>query len=596
VPEGKIRRISGPIIRAAGLSGAGLFDVVEVGEKRIIGEIVRLEGTEAVIQVYEDNTGLKAGAPARSTGRPLSALLGPGLMGTIYDGIQRPLELLYNQNGAFMAPGGRGNPLDTQKKWRFVPDAALAAKLAAGERIPAAGGLVLGAIQETGSIACKIMVPPDVKGGEITRLSGEGDYTVLEAVAKTSLGEEIPIAQWWPVRLPRPSASRLSPDQPLITGERVIDVFFPLSMGGTAAIPGGFGTGKTMTQHAIAKWCDADVIIYIGCGERGNEMTDVLTEFPELKDPRTGRSLMERTLLIANTSNMPVAAREVSIYTGVTLAEFYRDMGFHVAVMADSTSRWAEALRELSGRMEEMPAEEGFPAYLPTRLAEFYERAGRVRTLSGSEGSVSIIGAVSPPGGDFSEPVTQHTKRFIRCFWALDRDLANARHYPAISWIDSYSEYAEEVRLWWERVNPRWAEVRRQCFDLLKREQRLAEIVRLIGPDALPDEQKLILVTSEIIKDGFLQQNSFDEVDMYCVPAKQVRLLELIMEFHERANTCIKLGAPLSKITGTGLKEGLSRLKSTVKNDELTGIDDFEGKMRSMLEELERNYRTREVL
>jgi V/A-type H+-transporting ATPase subunit A len=418
----------------------------------------------------------------------------------------------------------------------------------------------------------------------------------LEAAAKTSLGEEIPIAQWWPVRRPRPSAGRLSPDQPLITGERVIDVFFPLSRGGTAAIPGGFGTGKTMTQHAIAKWCDADVIIYIGCGERGNEMTDVLTEFPELKDPRTGRSLMERTLLIANTSNMPVAAREVSIYTGVTLAEFYRDMGFHVAVMADSTSRWAEALRELSGRMEEMPAEEGFPAYLPTRLAEFYERAGRVSTLSGSEGSVSIIGAVSPPGGDFSEPVTQHTKRFIRCFWALDRDLANARHYPAISWIDSYSEYAEEVRQWWERVNPRWAEVRRQCFDLLKREQRLAEIVRLIGPDALPDEQKLILVTSEIIKDGFLQQNSFDEVDMYCVPAKQVRLLELIMEFHQRANTCIKLGAPLSKITGTGLKEGLSRLKSTVKNDELAGIDDFEGKMRSMLEELERNYRTREVL
>jgi V/A-type H+-transporting ATPase subunit A len=594
--EGQVRRISGPIIRAAGLGGAGLFDVVEIGEKRITGEIVRLEGDEAIIQVYEDNTGLKVGAPARSTGRPLSALLGPGLMGTIYDGIQRPLQLLYERGGAFMVPGERGSPLDMEKKWYFVPDAGLAARIAAGEKVPAVAGLILGAVKETQSVTCKIMVPPNIKGGDITALSAEGGYTVLEAAAKTSLGEEIPIAQWWPVRLPRPSAKRLSPDQPLVTGERVIDLFFPLSKGGAAAIPGGFGTGKTMTQHAIAKWCDADVIIYIGCGERGNEMTDVLTEFPELQDPRTGRTLMERTLLIANTSNMPVAAREVSIYTGVTLAEFYRDMGCHVAIMADSTSRWAEALRELSGRMEEMPAEEGFPAYLPTRLAEFYERAGSVRALSGLEGSVSIIGAVSPPGGDFSEPVTQHTKRFIRCFWALDRDLANARHYPAISWTDSYSEYAGEVRPWWERVNPRWAEVRRQCLDLLKREQRLAEIVRLIGPDALPDDQKLILVTSEIIKDGFLQQNSFDEVDMYCVPAKQVRLLELIMEFHERAGTCVKLGAPLSKIAGTGLKEGLSRLKSTVRNDALAALDAFEGKMRSALEELERSYRTREVL
>ena len=590
-----MRRISGPIIRATGLGGAGLFDVVEVGDKRIIGEIVRLEGDEAIIQVYEDNTGLKTGAPALSTGRPLSALLGPGLMGTIYDGIQRPLELLYSQSGAFMTPGERGDPLDTKKKWHFVPNASLCEKLASGEKIPATAGLVLGTVQETQSVSCKIMIPPGIKGGDITAISAEGDYTVLDTAAKTSRGEDIPFAQWWPVRLPRPSAERLSPDQPLVTGERVIDVFFPLSKGGTAAIPGGFGTGKTMTQHAIAKWCDADVIIYIGCGERGNEMTDVLTEFPELQDPRTNRSLMERTLLIANTSNMPVAAREVSIYTGVTLAEFYRDMGYHVAIMADSTSRWAEALRELSGRMEEMPAEEGFPAYLPTRLAEFYERAGRIRTLSGNEGSVSIIGAVSPPGGDFSEPVTQHTKRFIRCFWALDRDLANARHYPAISWIDSYSEYAEEVKPWWERVNPRWADVRQQCMDLLKSDQKLAEIVRLIGPDALPDEQKLILMTAEIIKDGFLQQNSFDKIDMFCVPTKQVRLLELIMEFHERAKTCIKMGATLTKISATGLKEKLSRLKSTVKNDELSSLDSFEAAMRSSLEELERSYRTREL-
>ena len=591
--EGRVRRISGPIVRASGLRTAGLFDLVEVGEKRIIGEILRLEGDEAVIQVYEDNTGLKTGCAAYSTGRPLSALLGPGLMGTIYDGIQRPLALLYEQNGAFMKPGGRGNPLDPEKKWHFIPDHALCAIIASGDDVPAVPGLTLGSIKETESITCKIMVPPDIKGGIITHLCAEGDYTIFEAAAKTSMNEEITFAQWWPVRQSRPIAARLSPTEPLITGERVIDIFFPLSKGGTAAIPGGFGTGKTMTQHAVAKWCDADVIIYIGCGERGNEMTDVLTEFPELQDPRTGRSLMERTLLIANTSNMPVAAREVSIYTGVTMAEFYRDMGYHVAIMADSTSRWAEALRELSGRMEEMPAEEGFPAYLPTRLAEFYERAGRVRTLSGREGSVSIIGAVSPPGGDFSEPVTQHTKRFIRCFWALDRDLANARHYPAISWTDSYSEYAEEVQKWWEKVNPHWTQVRRKSMNLLKQEQRLSEIVRLIGPDALPDEQKLILLTAQIIKDGFLQQNSFDDIDMYCVPEKQVRLLKLIMEFHEMAKTCIELGAPMTKITETKLKEEMSRLKSVIKNDALDELDDFENKMRGRLEELERAYRSR---
>ena len=601
---GKVRRISGPIIRASGLGKAGLFDLVEIGEKRIIGEIVRLEGDEAVIQVYEDNTGLKTGNPAYSTGRPLSALLGPGLIGTIYDGIQRPLPLLYEQDGAFMKPGGSSggacaagsNPLDNKKKWHFIPDKALAAKIASGAKVEASAGLVLGTIKETESIMCKIMVPPDFlkQKDEICFLSPEGEYTILQTAAKTK-DREIAFAQWWPVRKPRPHALQLIKDQPLITGERVIDMFFPLSKGGTAAIPGGFGTGKTMTQHAVAKWCDADVIVYIGCGERGNEMTDVLTEFPELTDPRTGRSLMERTLLIANTSNMPVAAREVSIYTGVTIAEFYRDMGYHVAVMADSTSRWAEALRELSGRMEEMPAEEGFPAYLPTRLAEFYERAGRVRTLNGLEGSVSIIGAVSPPGGDFSEPVTQHTKRFIRCFWALDRDLANARHYPAISWTDSYSEYAEEVQVWWEQVNPAWERARKSCLDLLKQEQRLAEIVRLIGPDALPDEQKLILLTAQIIKDGYLVQNSFDEVDMYCVPEKQVRLLEIIMEFYDRSKICIELGAPITKITETGLKETLSRLKSSVKNDALDELNKAEDKMRESLDDLEHAYRARKI-
>jgi len=625
--KGKVKRISGPIIRAGGMGEAGLFDVVEVGERRLIGEIVRLEKDEAVVQIYEDDTGLKIGDEAYSTGRPLSVLLGPGLMGTIYDGIQRPLEELFKLSGAFMQAGSRGHPLDQDKKWRFVPDPALAEKLASGEKIPAFPGLVLGSVKETESVVCKIMVPPGssafqsnsfLSGGSgkfgsgkedyITELSPDAELTISSIVARTQKGMEIPLAQWWPVRIPRPCAGRLSPDIPLVTGQRVIDVFFPLSKGGTAAIPGGFGTGKTMTQHAVAKWCDANVIIYVGCGERGNEMTDVLTEFPNLIDPRNGRSLMERTVLIANTSNMPVAAREVSIYTGVTLAEFYRDMGYHVAIMADSTSRWAEALRELSGRMEEMPAEEGFPAYLPTRLAEFYERAGMVSTLSGGEGSVSIIGAVSPPGGDFSEPVTQHTKRFIRCFWALDRELANARHYPAISWTDSYSEYAVEVKPWWQKVNPAWAKVRQEALDLLKMEQRLAEIVRLIGPDALPDDQRLILLTADIIKNGFLQQNSFDKIDMYCVPAKQVRILELIMEFHRRALACIKHGAPLIKITSLTIKEGLSRLKSTVENDEIEAavskgngqygekLTAFENDMRADLDALEKSYQIKESL
>jgi V/A-type H+-transporting ATPase subunit A len=606
VIEGRVKRIAGPIIHASGLGGAGLFDVVEVGEKRIIGEIVRLVRDDAIIQVYEEATGLQIGAPAASTGRPLSALLGPGLMGTIYDGIQRPLKPLYQQGGSFMSPGSRGEPLDFAKKWHFVPDPELAKRIAAGETVAAVPGTVLGTVKETSSITCSIMVPPDIHDDTLVELSPEGDYTVEQTAAKTGGGTIIPIAQWWPVRVPRPNAERLSPEMPLVTGQRVIDIFFPLSKGGTAAIPGGFGTGKTMTQHAIAKFCDADVIIYIGCGERGNEMTEVLSEFPELIDPRTGHSLMERTILIANTSNMPVAAREVSIYTGVTLAEFYRDMGLHVAIMADSTSRWAEALRELSGRMEEMPAEEGFPAYLPTRLAEFYERAGRVKTLCGREGSISIIGAVSPPGGDFSEPVTQHTKRFIRCFWALDRDLANGRHYPAISWIDSYSEYAVEVQPWWERVNPQWVQIRRQSMELLKREQRLAEIVRLIGPDALPDDQRLILIAAEIIKDGFLQQNSFDKVDMYCAPVKQVRLLELIMEFYERSRALVRQGTPLTKITslkgdaGSGksgsaelsIRARLSRLKYAVANDDLSSLDDFAEEMRGVLDSLERSYRS----
>ena len=399
------------------------------------------------------------------------------------------------------------------------------------------------------------------------------------------------MSQYWPVRKPRPYIEKMGMDEPLVTGQRVIDVFFPISRGGTAAIPGGFGTGKTMTQHALAKWCDADIIVYIGCGERGNEMTDVLTEFPKIQDPRTGKSLMERTILIANTSNMPVAAREVSIYTGVTLAEYYRDMGYDVAIMADSTSRWAEALRELSGRLEEMPADEGFPAYLPTRLAEFYERAGKVKALGDRLGSISVIGAVSPPGGDFSEPVTQHTKRFIRCFWALDRDLANARHYPAISWIDSYSEYAEEIRRWWEKVNPDWSEARERAIELLKREQRLSQIVKLIGPDALPDNQRLVLMAAEMIKNGFLQQNAYDEIDMFCVPDKQVRTLKLIMDFYFRALAIIQLGAPLLKFRELSCQERIVRAKSTIRNEELGKLADIESLMTAEMDELERSYR-----
>ena len=380
------------------------------------------------------------------------------------------------------------------------------------------------------------------------------------------------MAQYWPLRVPRPFAKKLEVDEPLITGQRVIDVFFPLSKGGTAAIPGGFGTGKTMTQHAVAKYCDADIIVYIGCGERGNEMTDVLSEFPELIDPRTGRSLMERTILIANTSNMPVAAREVSLYSGITLAEYYRDMGLDVAIMADSTSRWAEALRELSGRMEEMPAEEGFPAYLPTRLAEFYERAGKVTTFENQQGSVSVIGAVSPPGGDFSEPVTQHTKRFIRCFWALERELANARHYPAIGWIDSYSEYADEVKGWWNNFDSSWYSIRLEALELLKKENRLEQIVKLVGADSLPSSDRLILITAEMIKNGFLQQNAFDEVDCYSVPEKQIALLLLIMNFHKKSLELLKAGCPLVKIMNLSVREEIIKAKSEIPNNDLAGI------------------------
>lgn len=583
--KGKITRISGPIVYAEGLDGCGLYDVVDVGDKKIIGEIIRQNEGMATIQVYEDDTGMKIGEEVVSNGRPLSLRLGPGLVGTIYDGIQRPLESMYENSGAFLVPGERTEPIDEKKKWAFD------AKEEIAEGCAIEPGMVLGTVQETASILHKIMVPPLIRGKTLKTFAGSGEYTVDDVIGTTEFGEELKLSHYWPLRRPRPFSKKLTVSQPLVTGQRVIDVFFPLSKGGTAAIPGGFGTGKTMTQHAIAKWCDADLIVYIGCGERGNEMTDVLTEFPTLIDPRTGRSLMERTILIANTSNMPVAAREVSLYSGITLAEYYRDMGMHVAIMADSTSRWAEALRELSGRMEEMPAEEGFPAYLPTRLAEFYERAGRVTSLCGEEGSVSVIGAVSPPGGDFSEPVTQHTKRFIRCFWALDRELANARHYPAIGWIDSYSEYADEIREWWDKLDPRWAEVRLSALELLKNEQRLQQIVRLIGPDALPEEKRIILTVAEMIKNGFLQQSAFDAVDVYSVPEKQIQILLLIMNFYERGIAAIKAGTPLSKVVSLPVKDEIVRLKSSVPNDKLEMIHEVQLHLDEQMGNLERSYR-----
>ncbi len=581
--EGRITRISGPIVYAEGLSGCGLYDVVSVGETSLIGEIIRLQDGRATIQVYEDDTGMRVGEKVVCHQRPLSVRLGPGLVGTIYDGIQRPLDTMFDEGGPFIVSGQRAEPLNTEKRWPFVP--VLSAGAAIGP------GSVVGTVQETASILHKIMVPPTIKGKTLESVVSAGDYTVSDVVARTELGEEICLSQYWPVRMSRPYARKLNVAQPLVTGQRVIDVLFPISKGGAASIPGGFGTGKTMTQHAIAKWCDADLIVYIGCGERGNEMTDVLREFPTLIDPRTGRSLMERTILIANTSNMPVAAREASLYSGISLAEYYRDMGMAVAVMADSTSRWAEALRELSGRMEEMPAEEGFPAYLPTRLAEFYERAGRVENFCGEEGSITVIGAVSPPGGDFSEPVVQHTMRFTRCFWALDRDLANARHYPAIGWIASYSEYIEEVKDWWNNKDSSWASIRLDVLDLLKREQQLEKVVRLVGPDAVPEADRLILLVAEMIKIGFLQQSAFDAVDVYSVPEKQIAILQLIMGFYAKGLEAVIAGVPLSRIAKLPVHEEIIRAKSVVPNDKLEMMESVKTHLEEQFGELERMNR-----
>lgn len=582
---GRVSRVVGPLVQASGVKDAQMLELVEVGEDRLIGEIVRLDGENASIQVYEDTTGMKPGERVYGSGMPLSVELGPGLLGTVYDGIQRPLEVIRDQSNQYIQRGIHLPALDRRKQWHMTPRAR------AGDRVE--GGHVIASVPETETLDHLVMVPPSLSG-TLTMIAPEGGYVLDDTIAVVTDGtgaHELKLYQRWPVRKGRPYRRKMSPVTLLLTGQRVIDTIFPIAKGGAVAVPGGFGTGKTMLQHALAKWCDAQVIVFIGCGERGNEMTDVLTEFPKLIDPRTGKPLMQRTIMIANTSNMPVAAREASIYTGITLAEYYRDMGYHVAVMADSTSRWAEALRELSGRMEELPADEGFPSYLPTRLAEFYERAGMVTTLAGGEGSVSVIGSVSPPGGDFSEPVTQHSKRFVRALWVLDRQLANARHYPAVSWLESYSEYVEDLGAWWAaQGTPEWRELRGKIMDLLQQENRLQQVVKLVGPDVLPDSQRIVLETCALFKNAFLQQDTFDPVDMFCPLEKQVKMLKLIILFYRLGSQAIHRGVTLVAVRGLRIYRDIMRMRQTVKNDEVGKLDRMAAELERAMSEMETRY------
>jgi V/A-type H+/Na+-transporting ATPase subunit A len=576
VAKGRIVWISGPAVRADGMSTAKMYETVEVGESKLIGEVIRLTGDVAFIQVYESTSGLKPGEPVTGTGQPLSVLLGPGVIGKIYDGIQRPLDEIAAKSGSYIGRGVVTSPVDMKKKYRFQPSAKKDDQVGPGS--------ILGTVEETPLLTHHILVPPHHPGGKITDIANEGDYDIEHVIATTEKGgsgEKVELKMYhkWPVRRPRPYAERYDPTVPLITGQRVIDTYFPIAKGGTGAIPGGFGTGKTVTLHQIAKWADSKVVVYIGCGERGNEMTEVLVEFPHLIDPRSGRPLMERTVLVANTSNMPVAAREASIYTGVTMAEYYRDMGYDVVLVADSTSRWAEALREMSGRLEEMPAEEGYPSYLASRLAEFYERAGRVRALGSPDraGSVTLVGAVSPSGADFTEPVTTHTIRFIKTFWALDTRLAYSRHYPSINWMQSYSGYLEDVSKWWkENVTGDWYNLRAESYHVLQREDTLKEIVRLLGPEALPDEEKLVLELARMVKIGILQQNSFDKVDTYCSPQKQVKLVELMVKFYREAQKALKAGIQLADIRAMPIIPALLKAKFEIPEDQLNKLDELD--------------------
>lgn len=584
VAKGKIVWVSGPAVRADGMASVKMYETVEVGESKLIGEVIRLTGDIAFIQVYESTSGLRPGEPVVGTGQPLSVLLGPGIIGKIYDGIQRPLEEIAKKSGAFISKGISTTPIDLKKKYHFKP------ALKIGENVKA--GTVIGTIEETPLLTHSILIPPDSSGGRVIDITGEGDYD-LEQVISTieNNGIKFPLKMYhkWPVRKPRPYTERFDPTVPLITGQRVIDTYFPIAKGGTGAIPGGFGTGKTVTLHQIAKWADSKVVVYIGCGERGNEMTEVLVEFPHLIDPRSNRPLMERTVLVANTSNMPVAAREASIYTGVTIAEYYRDMGYDVVLVADSTSRWAEALREMSGRLEEMPAEEGYPSYLASRLAEFYERAGRVRALGSPDrnGSVTIVGAVSPSGADFTEPVTTHTIRFIKTFWALDTRLAYSRHYPSINWMQSYSGYLEDVSKWWtENISPDWYNLRAESYNILQREDTLKEIVRLLGPEALPDEEKLVLEMARMIKIGILQQNSFDKIDTYCGPEKQLKLVNLMVKFYKESLKLLKEGKSLSDIRSMPIIPSLIKAKFEIPDEQVSKLKDLESQMDTQFNEI----------
>ena len=576
-----VTRISGPVVAAKGLEGARMFDIVRIGEMGLVGEIIRLEGNTAQIQVYEDTTGLRPGEKIVNTNRPLSMQLGPGLLTSIFDGIQRPLDVLREESGDFISRGKMIPALDQKKKWDFIPVKKKGEQVAPGE--------IIGEVQETPLIKHKIMIPHNLSG-ELVDIS-EGQFTVNDNVAsvKNSKTTDIGLSSWWTVRTPRPVLRKLPPEEPLITGQRVIDTFFPMAKGGTGAIPGPFGSGKTVIQQQLAKWADSEIIVYIGCGERGNEMCDVLTSFPKLIDPKSKRPLMERTILVANTSNMPVAAREASIYTGITMGEYYRDMGYGVALMADSTSRWAEALREISGRLEEMPGEEGYPAYLGRRLAEFYERSGKSILISPEEriGSLSLIGAVSPPGGDFSEPVSQNTLRVTRVFWALDANLANRRHFPAINWLTSYSLYVDDLADWYKsNVSKDWIDLRKEALELLQKESELQEIVQLVGYDALPEPEKGVLDIARSIREDYLQQSAFDEVDTYTSIQKQYKMLQIILEFGRLEADAIKKGitaANASSLTSRGM---IPKMKWT-KEDQLEQlVNDIKSKMKQEFDNL----------
>lgn len=559
----KIKEINGPVVKVKDAKGVFMNEMMKVGELGLTGEVISMDGDLATVQVYEETSMLKPGEPVEKTDEMLSVALGPGLLGSIFDGIQRPLNELIEKTGSFIGRGINSFGLDTSKYWD------VSFKKKEGDEVNA--GEVLAEIQETEHLVHKVMIPPNIKG-KIKEIKNDGSYKVTDIIAKIETKDgvkELKMYQEWPVKISRPVKKRLEPNIPLITGQRVIDMFFPISKGGTAAIPGGFGTGKTVTQHRLAKWSDADIIVYIGCGERGNEMTEVLEEFPELKDPKTGASLMDRTVLIANTSNMPVSAREASIYTGITIAEYYRDMGYNVAVMADSTSRWAEALREISGRLEEMPAEEGYPSYLASRIGQFYERAGMAENINDTKGSVTIIGAVSPAGGDFSEPVTQNTKRFVKCFWGLDKNLAYSRHYPSINWITSYSEYSEDLKEWFsENINEKWNYYQNEAMNLLSEDDRLQQIIKIVGEDVLPDNQKLVVLISKILKVGVLQQDSFSDVDAYCSLEKQYNLIKIIIDTYDRAKKYIDKSIAISQVLPSKIISKLQTLKEDIKDVE----------------------------